>query len=422
MKQMTRRLSLWSACLLALGSTPAWAQQPPSTGPLFIQGSEVNLRDKPATTAKVVGKVAIATACQHVKDAPRQWVRIKCGDVEGFTLKSLVGAQQPTAEALLAQAQDTTLDLRVRLDAATRAATLAPDNEQALKLLSERFFDVSFDQLAKDRETRRRKGGYRETIKVLRKVLFDLPVVKRETGQAGIVRELEKIEFDWHRIEFRDGAFVSAMYRGEALVVHAGYFGSLHWTEIDDADEDFLVSIVSRGSSQVSEVLKRALRQGAREATPDAGKYSEVHQESPDMPALSLEALQLYQSLPDRWYQLSQRPSGKRFLNVGCGLKGAELRVDLYRRASIWWHKVMGPGESNDEVWRVVDISKTATGFQFQLRVLGGFQKTLTLTWPTAEANVAVWELNPHGTPASYLAANRKHRFEVDDTSCSEGP
>jgi len=100
---MTRRLSLWSACLLALGSTLTWAQASASA-PVFIQGLEVSLRDKPATRAKVVGKVTIGAECQHVKDAPKQWVRVRCGDVEGFTLKSLVGEEKPSVEALLAQA------------------------------------------------------------------------------------------------------------------------------------------------------------------------------------------------------------------------------------------------------------------------------------------------------------------------------
>jgi len=418
---MTRRLSLWSACLLALGSTSTWAQAPASA-PVFIQGSEVNLRDKPATRAKVVGKVTIGAECQHVKDAPKQWVRVRCGDVEGFTLKSLVGAEKPTVEALLAQAGDSTLDVRVRLDAATRAATLAPEDEQALKLLAERFFDVNFDQLAKDRDTRRRKGAFRESFKVLREVVQDIPVVKRETGQEGILRELEKIEYDWHRIEFRGNAFVSAMHRGGALVVYAGAFSSMRWrSELGDRDEEFRIFIDLRSSSPVSEVLKRALQQGARTATPDARNYSDVHQESPDMPALSVELLQLYQSLPDSWYELSKRPSGERFLNIGCGLKGAELRVDLHRRASIWWHKVMGPGESNDEVLRVVSVSKTATGFQYQLQSRGGYPYSLALTWPTAEANVSYWDREPHGGRTYYLAANTRHQFQVSTTPCATG-
>lgn len=421
MKQMIGRFALWSAFLLALGATPTWAQAP-AGGPVFIQGSEVNLRDKPATRAKVVGKVAIGTECQQVKAAPKQWVRLKCGEVEGFTLKSLVGEEKPTVEALLAQAGDTTLDVRVRLDAAMRAATLAPESEQALTLLSERFFDVNFEQLAKDRDKRRRKGGFREKFKVLRAVTQDVPVVKRETGKEGILRELEKIEYDWHRIEFRGNTFVSAMHRDGALVVYAGAYSSMRSiSEILDREEEFWVFIDLRSTSPVSEVLKRALQRGARTATPDARKYSDVHQESPDMPVLSVEVLKLYQSIPDTWYELSTRPSGERFLNVGCGLKGAELRVDLHRRASVWWHTVMGSGESNDEVLRVVSVSKTATGFQYQFLRGEGYQESLALTWPTDEANVSHWDRKPYGGRARYLAANTRHHFRVSDTPCATG-
>ncbi|MFP2907222.1 hypothetical protein ACLESD_19665 [Pyxidicoccus sp. 3LFB2] len=421
MKQTTRRFSLsfWAACLVALGPATPWAQ----TGkPVYIQGSEVNLRDKPSTRAKEVAKVAIGTECQQGKSASKQWVHLKCGEAAGFTLKSLVGAEKPTVEALLAQAQDTTQPAKVRLDAATRAATLDPRNEQALKHVSDLFFDVNFEQLLKDRDLRRRKGGFREMFKVAREVESSRPKMKRESGEAALLRELEKRDFDWHRIEFRDSGFVSAMYRGGELVVYAGAFVSLGgMEELNDTDEEFRVIIDSRSSSAVSEPLKCALQQGARTATPDTRKYSELHQESPDMPALSLDSLRLYQSLPDRWFELSQTEAGERFLRFGCGgLKGAELRVDVHRRASVWWHLLAGTGESNDEVLRVASISKTATGLQLQLRDLGGYQQSLSITWPTAEANVSVWERKPHGGRRSYLAANTRHGFRVDESPCSE--
>ncbi|QSQ21738.1 hypothetical protein JY651_42395 [Pyxidicoccus parkwayensis] len=421
MKQMTRRrtLSFWAACMVALSSPTTWAQ----TGkPVYIQGSEVNLRDKAATNAKVVAKVTIGTECQQVKSAPKQWVRLKCGDAEGFTLKSLVGAQKPTIEALLAQAQDATQAAKVRLDAAMRAATLDSENAQALKLVSDLFFDVSFEQLLKDRERNRRKGGFRERFRVMREVESSYPKLKRESGEAALLRELEKLDFDWHRIEFRDAGFVSAMYRGGELVVYAGGFGSINGQdELNDTDEEFLVAIESRSSSAVSEPLKRALQQGARTATPDFRKYDELHQESPDMPALSLEALRLFQSLPNRWLEISETEDGERFLRFGCGgLMGAELRVDLHRRASVWWHRLAGSGESNDEVLRVASIAKTATGFQFELSSRGGHSASLTVTWPTADANVSDWERKPHGGRKSYLAANTRHNFRIDRSECSE--
>ncbi len=422
MKQTThqRPRCFWAACLVALGSTPAWAQAP-SGGPVYIQGSEVTLRDKAAPSAKRVAKVAIGTECLQVKSAPKQWVRLKCGEVEGFTLKSLVGAQKPTVEALLAQAQDPSQAAKVRLDAAMRAATLDSENAQALKPLAGLFFDVSFEQLAKDRELRRRKGGFREVFKVRRQVESSVPTLKRETGETALLRELEKLDYEWHRIEFRKSGFVSAMSRGNEFVVYAGAFASIGGTDaLNDTDEEFLVIIESRSSSAVSEALKRALHPGARTATPDARKYSEVHQESPDMPALSVDALRRYQSLPDRWYELSETQAGERLLRFGCGgLMGAELLVDVHRRASVWWHRLAGAGESNDDVMRVVSISKTATGFQLQLRSRGGSLEALTLTWPTADANVSLWERKPYGGRKHYLAANTRHGFRVDDSPCS---
>ncbi|MFP2925084.1 hypothetical protein ACLESO_07680 [Pyxidicoccus sp. 3LG] len=412
-----RQLHAWAACLAVLGSMPVWAQaQAQAGGQVFIQGSEVNLRDKATTNAKVVAKVAIGTECLLVKGAPKQWVRLQCGEAEGFTLKSLVGAEKPSVEALLAQAQDTTLDAKVRLDAAMRAATLAPENEQALKLLSERFFDVNFEQLMKDRK----KGGLRETSMVMREIVQDLPAVKRETVEEALLRELEKTEYDWHRFERRRNVFVSAMHRDGALVVYTGIFASMkgmHRFDIEDGDEEFRVVIESRSSSTVSEALKRALQQGARAPEPEKTRYFEVNQESPDLPVLSAESIQLYQSLPSRWYTLAKTATGEHFIDASCALWGVDLRMDLHRRASVWWRRFTGQGEAVDAVTRVLSISKTATGYQLQIRYRSGMQKTLTVTWPTAVPNVSRWDMAPYGETRHYAVANARN-IPVDYSEC----
>lgn len=420
MKQTTRwrSFSCWAACLVALASAPTWAQAQVG-GQVYIQGSEVNLRDKAATHAKVVAKVTIGTGCQQVKSAPKQWVRLKCGDAEGFTLKSLVGTEKPTIEALLVQAQDTKQPAKVRLDAALRAATLDSENAQALKLVSDLFFDVSFEQLLKDRDLRRRKGGFHELFKVRREVKSTYPKTTRESGEEALLRELEKVEFDWHRFEARGHDFISAMYRGGELVVYAGGFGSKNGSdELNDTDEDFLVAIDSRSNSGGAETLKRALQQGARTPTPDARPASGAHGESADQPALSLEALRLYQSLPGRWYELSTTEAGERFLRTSCGLLGAELLVDIHRRASIWWRTFSAPEEPMTGVWQVLSISKIATGAQFQMRDPEGHPRRLTITWPTAEANVSRWDREPYKYSEYYLVANVKNSFRIDDSPC----
>ncbi|MBZ4423177.1 hypothetical protein [Myxococcus sp. RHSTA-1-4] len=411
MKQMTRRLTLWSACLLVLGSTPTWAQQAPSTGALFIQGSEVNLRDKPATNAKVVGKVAIATECQHVKDAPRQWVRLKCGDVEGFTLKSLVGAQKPTAEALLAQTRDTTQPAKTRLDAAMRAATLDSKNEQALKLLADLFFDVNFEQLLKDTD----KGGLHESFVVKREVLEDQN--RKETGEECLLRELEKIEYDWHRFQLRRNDFVSAMYRDGALVVYTGNYLSMKGRyKLEDDQDHFQVTIESRSSSAVSEALKLALSQGARPPQGGTEKYTLHYGEYPGMPILRPEAFRLLRALPPRWHLLSEE-QGERFIRSTCGLVFTQVfRFDLHRRAAV--ERGDTGMESDDEFGesqsgRIADITRSGSTYTFRHRGYRGDEYTWTLTWPTETPGVGIWNESGPGSEGSPYAAGAARGIEV---------
>ncbi|NMO19617.1 hypothetical protein HPC49_12515 [Pyxidicoccus fallax] len=411
MKQMIRRLSLWSACLLALGSTPTWAQQAQAGGSVYIQGSEVNLRDKASTTAKVVGKVTIATECQHVKDAPKQWVRIKCGEVEGFTLKSLVGAQKPTAEALLAQAQDTPQPATARLDAAMRAATLDSKNEQALKLLADLFFDVNFEQLLKDRK----KGGLHEAFIVKRRELEDPK--RKETGEEGLLRELEKIEYDWHRFQLRRNDFVSAMYRDGALVVYTGDYESLDGMfKLEEDQSEFRVTIESRSSSAVSDVLKLALGQGARPPRADTEKYTSFYAEYPGMAILRPEAFRLLRALPPRWHLLSEEV-GAHFIRSTCGwAQTRELRFDLHRRAIMESGDgdLVRPGSFEQSgVSRITDISRSGSTYTFRIRPISGEEYTRALSWPTGTPGVGIWNDSGPGSEGSPYAAGAARGIDI---------
>lgn len=391
-----RSIPVWALCLAILGSAPGLAQ---AGGPLFIQGSEVNLRDKAAASARVVAKVAIGTECQHVKDAPKQWVRIKCGDAEGFTLKSLVGAEKPSAEALLAQAQDPKLEARVRLDAAMRAASLDPKNEQALKVLSERFFEVNFEQLLKDRK----KGGLHELFVVQR---AEDASGKWEPGEAGLLRELEKIEYDWHRFELRGNDFVSAMYRDGTLVVYTGDYESMNeMYKLEDYEPEFRVTIESRSSSTVSDVLKLALQQGARTPQEDPKKYSFYYAEYPGMPILSPAAFRLLRALPKRWHLLAEE-GGERFIRSTCdAVHTKEIRFDLHRRALIETGVAgMGPdglfGEATTD--RIADVTRSGSTYTFRYRTAKGKDYTHTLEWPTGMPGVGGW--TESGRPNAYAA------------------
>ncbi|WP_257457184.1 SH3 domain-containing protein [Archangium lipolyticum] len=247
------------------------------SAPVFIQGSEVNLRDTPGTEGEVVRKVSIGTECQRVKDAPDGWVRLTCGDVEGFTLRSLVSEDKPDFDTLLAQAQAPEETTKARLDAALRAAALEPQNEQALTLLTDLFFDANFEQLEKDRA----KGGPHESLVVTRETTPEES--KTQAAEAGLFAELEKDGYDWHQLRLRKSDFVSAMYREESLVVRTGRVSARKQRSTEGRDE-LEVTIVSRSSSPLSDTLKLALQRGARSSGASEEKASSPPEEAAPTP------------------------------------------------------------------------------------------------------------------------------------------
>ncbi|ATB37410.1 hypothetical protein CYFUS_002832 [Cystobacter fuscus] len=384
MKKRTSGIHLctWALCLGVSWGTPSRAQE---AGPVYIQGSEVNLRGGESTDGEVVKKVLIGTECQKLEGAEKKgWVRLKCGETEGFTLEKLVGADKPSLEALLAQAQDVAKSTKERLDAAARAATLDPQNEQASQLLSQLFFDVNFKQLAKDK----RKGGLHESFLV---VCNERAQQNRRTHEQCLTDELEKIEYDWHQLSIRDSRFVSAMFREGNLVVYTGYMKSRAKGRFDPEDDEFNIVIESRSRSTLSDTLRASLQKGARPSARSEDKYSMFDSESADMPTLSSEAYQIFRSLPPVWYKL-QEQSGERFILVNCGsISGSVLRIDLHHRASVLTSDL--PEGDFRQVDRVKDISKDDSIYKLQLCNHQGCQDSITLTWPTDEQGIARWKL-----------------------------
>ncbi|WNG39990.1 hypothetical protein F0U61_44635 [Archangium violaceum] len=413
MKKRLSRLPIraWTTSLMALSCSLGWAQD---VNRVFVQGSEINLRGAPSTSAEVVKKVTIGTECQQLEEAPKQWVKLKCGEVEGYTLKSLVGVDKPSFDALLAQAQDTATDTKVRLDAAARAATLESQNEQALQLLADLFFEVNFKQLQKDKK----KGGLHESfVATCNEVYSGRP---RRTYQECLTRELEKIEYDWHQVRFQDNDFISAMYREGSLVVFTGRISPRRGKGLlNDEDDDFNILVESRSTSAVSDALKLALLKGATSSSTadekrpaNEQKYSSWYGEYSGMPVLDAASLQLYRSLPPVWYLLHEE-RGTRYVRSACGVvHAAMLRLDIHRRAGLYYGEANGSYDNVARAMRVVGVTKSDSSFQLQLRGDEGDDQ-LILTWPTAEANVALWQRKGAIKPIQYFAPAHAKNIEV---------
>ncbi|HLL52249.1 MAG TPA: hypothetical protein VK447_01800 [Myxococcaceae bacterium] len=373
----------WALCLVALSASLASAQ---GTGRVFIQGSEVNLRALANANGEVVKKLPIGTECTRLGYS-KEWVRLECGGATGFTLKSLIGAEKPTFDALFAKAQDAKAKVKDRFEAATRAAALDPKNEKALDLLAELFFEVNFEQLDKDSS----KGGLHEAVTIKRKMDHDLG--RQRNVEESFIWELEKIEYDWHQLRLRDGDFVSAMYREGSLVVYTGYISpSAGKGRYGKTLDTFTFNVESRTSSAASESLRLALQRGARVPDPARQKYDVLEAEYAGMPALKPDAYKLFRSLPQRWHLLSGT-KGDRYVDGTCNLfNGIELLTDIHRRAVLYAGTFNDPSGNSPAAFRVAEVTKT--GASYSLRIQG--EKTppwaLTVTWPTEEPNVARWK------------------------------
>ncbi|QRK07933.1 SH3 domain-containing protein [Archangium violaceum] len=135
--------TLLISLLLATAAADAAAEQR-----VYVLGSSLNLRKKPSAEAEILEKLQIGTEC-HVTEKPDgTWLKVRCGEREGYASASLLGPEKPSAEKLKAEAQDTRLTLKQREESALRAATLSPEDVEQQKLLGNLFFERNLELVA----------------------------------------------------------------------------------------------------------------------------------------------------------------------------------------------------------------------------------------------------------------------------------
>lgn len=115
---------------------------------LYVLGSSLNLRKEPSSEAEILEKLQIGTECRVTEKLEGQWLKVLCGEKEGYAFASLLGPEKPSAEKLKAEAQDTKLPLKQREESALRAATLSPEDAELQKLLGNLFFERNLELAA----------------------------------------------------------------------------------------------------------------------------------------------------------------------------------------------------------------------------------------------------------------------------------
>ena len=385
------RLSAANALLaILLGATPLSAHAEGDS--LFIQGSEVNIRTSPNTQANIVAKLPIATACQWLADASKDdWVKVRCGKTEGFTLKSLLGPEEPQYDAILAQAKDKTRPTKERFDAAMRAAALKPEDEEALKWLHDLYLDSEFEVLAEDR-----KQGNKEKFQVqtMRACPKDTNCLSSDYIAAGLAAEFKNYRSDWFAVEVRKSDFVVALARDGLVSVFRG-------ASLGNTNDIDTYRVDSQASFKASPALLAALTSASTQ-----GSKEEAWQMPTDR-----NVLERLREMPSAWFLVSddRKCVYRRHGHYGWAIllrrsfvghllrensqSDSDREFDTRKRAIIAIrgrkprsHFVMSP-PSEQSIKNMENLDDTERAER-----LAELTAPEVLTWPTAEDNIAQWQ------------------------------
>jgi hypothetical protein len=142
-RELTMHTLLLSLLLATAVNDAGTAEQ------VYVLGSSINLRKEPCKDAEVLQKLQIGTECRVSERLEGPWLKVRCGEVEGYAAASLLGPEKPSAEKLAAEARDPSRTLEQREESAMRAATLAPEDEALHKELGRLFFERNLDFVAR---------------------------------------------------------------------------------------------------------------------------------------------------------------------------------------------------------------------------------------------------------------------------------
>lgn len=192
--------------VLATAAADTTAQQR-----VYVLGSSINLRKEPSTDAEVLEKLQIGTECLSSEKLQEQWLKVRCGEKEGYASASLLGTEKPSVEKLKAEAMNSKLKLEQREDSALRAATLAPENAELQKLLGTIFFERNLALAAGIK-----KPAMRRTFKMT--CFNQTEAACIEDAAAASVKDVKV------RTKTKDKLFVIAIGNAESVVIYRGKY------------------------------------------------------------------------------------------------------------------------------------------------------------------------------------------------------
>lgn len=310
---------------------------------VYVQGSSVNLRKEPGKDAEVLVKAPIGTECAVTGTASAEWMKVRCGDYEGYAAVSLVGSEKPSVETLRAEAKNPMLTPERREESALRAALLAPDDVELPKLLGELFFERNFNLLAGFKGTTATKRTFSNTCGRDR-----VDNCLRDATLA-FVRDVRI------RVETRQDLFIVAVKDPENVTVYRGKY------KLDPETTMVAAEVLEQSSFPSTPVMDKALFSGIEEVP---GRKS-------DLPlgrfVLDDAGHAFLKGIPSAWSLLKQDGEGRLWTPINDCLKKPyllEFVPDIHGRWLML--RETGAGGGREAFW-ITSVSKRENELELSL-------------------------------------------------------
>jgi hypothetical protein len=356
---------------------------------VYVQGSSINLRKEPGKDAEVLVKAPIGTECAVTGTAATEWMKVRCGDYEGYVAASLVGPEKPSVETLRAEAKNPMLTPEHREESALRAALLAPDDTELPKLLGELFFERNFRLLAGFKST----GATKRTFSTWCG-LRGADVCIWEVA-AGFLRDV-KI-----RVETRKDLFIVAVKDSENVTVYRGKY------QHDPVTTKLTMEVLERSSFPAIPVMDKAVFAGVED----------VDVRNADLPfghfVLDDASHVILSSIPSEWALLRPGRQGLLSMPFNDCLKKPyllEFHPDIHGR----WIMLRETGPGGRQAFWITSVSKRDNELELSLAPVYGNAMT-RMVFKLPEGRKDIGYLN------DMAYTFKLHRYAEQHDNCKEG-
>ncbi|ATB44378.1 hypothetical protein CYFUS_009865 [Cystobacter fuscus] len=356
---------------------------------VYVQGSSVNLRKEPSKDAEVLVKAPIGTECSVTDTAAAEWMKVRCGDYEGYAAVSLVAPEKPSVETLRAEAKNPMLTPEHREESALRAALLAPEDAELPKLLGELFFERNFKLLAGFKGT----GASKRTFSTYCGLRGANVCILEVAG--GFLRDV-KI-----RVETRKDLFIIAVKDPENVTIYRGKH------QLDPETTKLTMDVLERNSFPSTPVMDKALFAGVED----------VDVRNADLPfgrfVLDDASHALLNGVPSAWSLLKQDGEGRFWTPINDCLKTPyllEFVPDIHGR----WMMLREKGAEGRETFWITSVSKRENELQLSLAKTYGNDMT-RMVFKLPEGRKDIGYLND----VAYTFKLRRYPAQHDN--CKEG-